>query len=94
MSEGDLIEVSLVKGKIVLTPKILVDKGSASSPATISEFTKAERRAIDTSLARSTDDIKKGRVYGPFSTAKELAASVEAEIRKTRVVKGKSKTSR
>ncbi len=94
MSEGDLIEVSLVKGKIVLTRKVVIDKASSNSPTANSEYSKAEQRAIDASLAKSAEDIRKGRVYGPFGTAKELAASVESEIRKLRVAKSKSKAPR
>ena len=89
MSEGDYLEASFVEGKIVLAPTMVIDR--SGTPVANSEFSKAERRAIDAKLVKSDEDIGKGRVYGPFSTGKEMAASVESQIRKLRLAKRKPK---
>jgi len=40
------------------------------------EYTPAQRRRIDARLAKAEDEIRAGRVHGPF-TAKEASAFVE-----------------
>ncbi len=49
------------------------------------EFTAAGRRAIDARLARADEDIRQGRTYGPFSTADEMIASMQRELKKRAV---------
>jgi len=58
LSPGDYLEVELDKGKLVLTPKALVDK-------------EVEKR-----LTESFEDVRQGRVHGPFSSAKEAIRSL------------------
>jgi AbrB family looped-hinge helix DNA binding protein len=58
---GDLLEAQVDKGKIVFTPKSIVD------------------RAVTEGL----DDIKKGRVHGPFASADEMVAALKGKGRKT-----------
>jgi hypothetical protein len=41
-----------------------------------------------------TTDIKHGRVYGPFNTAEEMAASIEANIKKLRTVQRRDRSPR
>src|ERR1700730_9398641 len=53
------------------------------------EYAPAERRAIDRMLALSDKDHKESRVFGPFNTAEEMAASVEGNIKKLRMAKRK-----
>jgi len=89
IAEGDLMEVSFHRGKIVLVPKMVIDR--SKFPNTDGEFTPAQRRGIDARLAKSDADIKHGRVYGPFATAKEMAASIEGNIKKPRAPKKKGK---
>lgn len=60
LAPGDYLKVEVDKGKVVLTPKALVDKD-------------VERR-----LAESFEDFRKGRVYGPFSSAKEAIRSLRS----------------
>ena len=60
---GDYLEVELKKGKVVMTPKALVDK------------------RLEDGLAESFEDVKAGRVHGPFNTAKELVQSLHREAR-------------
>ena len=54
LNPGDYLEVELRSGKVIFTPKALVDK------------------RLEEGLA----DIEEGRVYGPFSSAQELARSL------------------
>ena len=56
--------------------------------------TPAERRAIDKMIAESEKDYREGRSYGPFSTAEEMAASLEANIKKLRMARRKAKSAR
>jgi AbrB family looped-hinge helix DNA binding protein len=92
ISEGDLVEVAFARGKIVLTPKLVIDR--SQFPNAHHEYTPEQRRIVDARLAKSDEDIKNGRVYGPFDTAAEMAASVEANIKKMRGAKRKRKPAR
>ncbi len=89
IAEGDIMEVSLHKGRIVLVPKMVIDRFKV--PNADGEYNAAQRRGIDARLAKSDADIKHGRVYGPFATAKEMAASIESTIKKQRAPKKKGK---
>lgn len=40
------------------------------------------KSAVDRALAEGLEDIRKGRVYGPFNTAQEMIASLHAESKK------------
>ena len=92
ISEGDLVEAAFQRGKIVITPKLVIDR--SGFPTADEEYTPAQRRIIDARLAKSDDDITHGRIYGPFNTAEEMSASVEANIRKLRAVKKRVKPAR
>jgi AbrB family looped-hinge helix DNA binding protein len=89
ISEGDLVEAAFQRGKIVLTPKLVIDR--SRFPTADEEYTPAQRRIIDARLAKSDEDIKHDRTYGPFNTAEEMAASIEANIRKLRAAKKRAK---
>ena len=56
--DGDLVEARAERGKIVLTPKMIVDR----------EYTPAQRRVIDARLAESLEQAERGHTYGPFGT--------------------------
>jgi len=45
LAEGDLIEASVQRGKIVLTPKMAIDR--SMFPTADSDYTPAQRRIID-----------------------------------------------
>jgi bifunctional DNA-binding transcriptional regulator/antitoxin component of YhaV-PrlF toxin-antitoxin module len=77
---GEEIEFRASRGVITITPR---------TPNADDEYTPAERRVIDARLAKSDEDIKAGRVYGPFNTAEEMAASIEENIQKSRAAKRK-----
>ena len=70
ISEGDLVEAAFRRGKIVLTPKVVID--SSTFPTADDEYTPAQRRIIDARLAKSTEDIREGRTYGPFETHEQM----------------------
>src|SRR6266851_6682368 len=74
LSKGALVEFSFQRGKIVITPKIVIDR--SQFPNADDEYTPAQRRIIDARLAKSDDDIKHGRVYGPFETHEEFIAAL------------------
>ena len=84
--DGDLVEAKAERGKIVLTPKLLVDRTAGR------EYTPAQRRAIDVRLTESLEQAKKGETYGPFETHEEMTEFLhgqvnKAQTRKTRSVK-------
>lgn len=82
IAEGDLVEASVHRGRILLTPKLGTDRSNLYTSD--DEYTPAQRRLIDVRLTKSDEDIKRGRVFGPFQSAKEMAASIEANILKIR----------
>ena len=57
---GDLLEAKVERGKITLTPKVVIAPG----------------------IAEGLEDIKKGRVYGPFTSAEDLLRSLHREAEK------------
>ena len=72
--DGDLLEAKAERGKIVLTPKLIVDR----------EYTPAQRRVIDARLAVSLEHAKKGETYGPFATHEEMITFLHGEAKKAR----------
>lgn len=78
IAEGDLVEASFQGGKIVLTPKLVIDR--SRFPTAADEYTPEQRRVIDARLAESTEDIKKGRVHGPFETHEEMIEFLHGRI--------------
>ncbi len=64
--EGDVMAVSVEDERIVLIPKVLVDRKQAWF--WMNEWQAAEREA--------TEDIKRGRVH-PFETAEKAIASLD-----------------
>jgi AbrB family looped-hinge helix DNA binding protein len=78
---GDRFEFSVSGRVITILPK---------PPVAHDDYTPAQRREIDARLAKSDEDILAGRVYGPFTSAAKMAASIEANIRKLRAAKPKA----
>jgi AbrB family looped-hinge helix DNA binding protein len=70
---GDLVETSVQGNNIVLKPKTVVEK----------------HPAIDAAIREGLEDVKAGRVYGPFNSAKELVSDLHKRTRgaKTRKTK-------
>ena len=80
LSKGDLVNFAFQRGKIVITPKLVIDR--SQFPTADDEYTPAQRRIIDASLAEGLADIKAGRTFGPFNTAEEMIADMKARLRK------------
>jgi AbrB family looped-hinge helix DNA binding protein len=82
ISEGDLVEAAFHRGKIVLTPKVVLDR--SKFPSADNEYTPAQRRAIDRGIAQSLKEIDQGRSYGPFDSHAAFVASLRSESKKLR----------
>lgn len=82
LKAGDRVEFQVSGRRITIVPK---------PPTHDDEYTPEQRRIIDARLAKSDEDIEQGRVYGPFDTAAEMAASIEDHIKKQRAEKRKAK---
>jgi AbrB family looped-hinge helix DNA binding protein len=80
LAKGDLVNFAFHRGKIVITPKLVIDR--SSFPTADDEYTPAQRRTIDARLAEGLADIKAGRTFGPFNTAEEMIADMKARLRK------------
>jgi AbrB family looped-hinge helix DNA binding protein len=89
INDGDLVEASFRHGKIVLTPKVIIDR--SKFPNADDEYTPEQRRIIDAGIAEGMEDFKQGRFFGPFNTADEAIASMEAFVKRRATAK-KAKT--
>jgi bifunctional DNA-binding transcriptional regulator/antitoxin component of YhaV-PrlF toxin-antitoxin module len=83
---GQELEFRASGGVITIVPRLKVPEDD--------EYTPAQRRLIDSRLAKADEDINAGRVYGPFETAGQMAESIEANIKHLGAVKRKSKSGR
>jgi AbrB family looped-hinge helix DNA binding protein len=90
LAEGDLVEATVHRGKIVLTPKLVIDR--SKFPNADDEYTPAQRRVIDTRLDESEEDLEKGRTAGPFNSAVEMIAHMKSELKKRAVAKTSKRT--
>jgi AbrB family looped-hinge helix DNA binding protein len=68
LEEGDFVEVTRAVGKIIVTPKKLVDADEVLTPT--------QRAVIDERLAESLEDTKAGRTYGPFTSVDAMVRSL------------------
>ncbi|HUY15695.1 MAG TPA: AbrB/MazE/SpoVT family DNA-binding domain-containing protein [Terriglobia bacterium] len=82
--DGDLVEAKAERGKIVLTPKLLVDRTAWG------EYTPAQRRVLDARLTQSLEQAKRGETYGPFETHEQMAAFLHSQAKKARTRKTRS----
>ena len=74
---GDFVEVRQIKGAVVIKPKKLVDADEILTPE--------QKAQIDARLAEGLEDIKEGRVLGPFDTAKQAMRALRTKTQpKTR----------
>src|SRR5271169_4496454 len=78
LSKGDLVEFSYQRGKIIITPKVIIDR--SKFPTADDEYTPAQRRIIDARLDESEQDLKNGRTAGPFKSASEMIAHMKGEL--------------
>jgi AbrB family looped-hinge helix DNA binding protein len=70
IQEGDYLEVTSAAGKVIIKPKKLVDADDVLTPA--------QRAVIDKGLREAEEDIKAGRVSGPFATVDQLKQHLDA----------------
>ena len=75
---GDQLEVKVSGGIITMLPK---------RPAADDEYTPQQRRYIDARLAKADEDIKQGRLHGPFETHKEMIAFLHNEVKNVKAKK-------
>ena len=92
IAEGDMVEATIHRGNIVLTPKVVIDR--SASPNADGEYTPVQRRVINARLAKSDKEIKSGRTFGPFDNADDMIASIESELKKRAAARKKAKQSR
>jgi len=77
LAKGDLVNFSFHRGKIVMTPKLVIDY--SRFPAADEEYTPAQRRILDASLAKADADIRAGRVSKAFADHGEFIAALHKE---------------
>jgi bifunctional DNA-binding transcriptional regulator/antitoxin component of YhaV-PrlF toxin-antitoxin module len=82
---GDRLEFKVSGRVITIFPR---------PPAGDDEYTRAERRAIDRGIAQSEQEYAAGKSYGPFKTAAEAIASLNANLRRRQAAKKKLKSAR
>jgi AbrB family looped-hinge helix DNA binding protein len=85
LSNGDLVNFAFQRGKIVITPRLVIDR--AQFPNADDEYTPAQRRIIDTRLDESEEDLKKGRTLGPFNTAEDMIAHMKGQLKERATIK-------
>lgn len=66
LAPGDYLDVELKEGKVVMTPKTLVDK------------------EIRKRLEEGLEDIRQGRVLGPFDNSKDAMTALRAQVKARR----------
>jgi len=77
LSKGDLVSFAFQRGKIVITPKLVIDR--SQFPNADDEYTSDQRRIIDASLDMAATEVRKGRVSPAFKTIEEFATSLKAD---------------
>ena len=87
IAEGDLVEAAFQRGKIIITPKLLIDR--SQFPSADGEYTPAQRRVIDARLAKADADIKAGRVSRAYEIHEEFITDLHKEAQKLRPKKTK-----
>ncbi len=83
LKPGDRVEFKAAPGTITIV---------ARPRAADDEYTPEQRRIIDARLAKSDEDIKRGRLYGPFDTHEQFIASLHKEASKLCAREAKRKT--
>ena len=76
IGEGDLVQASFQRGKIVITPTLVIDR--SKFPTADDEYTPEQRRIIDARL----DKAEKGTRHGPFASADETIAHMKEQLKK------------
>ena len=79
LSKGDVVNIAYQRGKIVITPKVVIDP--SQFPNADDEYTPAQRRIIDARLDESEEEPEAACGYGPFSTAEEMIAHMKGQLK-------------
>jgi len=90
IAEGDLVEAAFQRGKIVLTPKLVIDR--SKFPTAGDEYTPEQRKIIDAQLAEGLAEIRAGQTVGPFKNGGEIAAFLKKrklDARRTKLTKAR-----
>jgi bifunctional DNA-binding transcriptional regulator/antitoxin component of YhaV-PrlF toxin-antitoxin module len=82
---GDELEFKVSGGVVTIQPKL---------PSADDEYTPAERRVIDRGIAKGLEDIRQGRIHGPFATADDAVAHLKTYARQRRKKAAPRKTPR
>jgi len=77
IADGDVLDMKVRSNCVVLTRKRAEDADD--------DLTPEQRKVIDARLAEGLEDVRMGRVYGPFKTIVELERSMCEVGRKLRV---------
>ena len=91
LAEGDLVHASYLRGKIIITPVLLIDRSKL--PRAAAEYTPEQRRLIDARLDASEAEFRAGLGRGPFQSADEMIADLNKRS-PTRVTAKKAKKRR
>ena len=73
LKSGDKLEFRVSGRVITILP---------NGPKSGDEYTSAQRKAIDRGIAQSEREYAAGKSYGPFDTAAEAIASIDANLRR------------
>jgi AbrB family looped-hinge helix DNA binding protein len=80
IGEGDLVEAAFQHGKIIITPKLVIDR--SQFPSVGHEYTPAQRKIINRGIAQSEKEYNQGKGFGPFETHDQFIASLHKEAKK------------
>jgi AbrB family looped-hinge helix DNA binding protein len=80
LSKGDLVDFAFQRGKIVITPKVVIDR--SQFPNADDEYTPAQRRSIDARLEAAATEVRKGNVSASFDNITDFAASLKTRAKK------------
>ncbi len=72
---GDKLEFKVSGGVINILPKL---------PSADDEYTPEQRRAVDAEVGKGLEDIKKGRLHGPFDTHEAMIEFLHEQVKKAR----------
>ena len=75
---------SAVRQKAGVAVGDLLEARVQGKKITLTPKVAVDRALIEKRLAEGLEDLKKGRVYGPFSSAKEAIRSLHREAKKVR----------
>src|SRR5258708_4020297 len=70
---GDKLEFKVSGGVIHIIPKL---------PSADDEYTPEQRRAVDAEVGKGLEDIKKGRLHGPFDTHEAMIEFLHDQVKK------------